>query len=136
MSITNSSQPVMSFNYGAGCYNRVKKMHSIHDTFVCDLYGSHVADHLGYFMIAFQLCGQSALVAFNKNRQAIFFSLFRKVIIVVPLTLWLSGVSSLEPIGNFVSGSICYFTMAASVYRKLPKSDCVIPSLESGDVVQ
>lgn len=171
--VTNGSQPVMSFNYGAGCHGRVKKSIRFM-TFLCVIYmvimwliivsvpdfflrifndDVHLLKigvpavqlyYFGYFMMAFQFCGQSTFVALNKSKQAIFFSLFRKVIIVVPLTLWLPTIPSLgvmgvflaEPISNFVGGSICYVTMVISVYRKLPKSDCVKPSLESRDVVQ
>ena len=45
--ITNGSQPVMSFNYGAGCFRRVKKMYSLYECRLCQLYGDHVVNHSG-----------------------------------------------------------------------------------------
>lgn len=38
-------------------------------------------------MMAFQMVGQAVAVGLGKAKQAIFFSVFRKVIIVVPLTV-------------------------------------------------
>ena len=62
-------------------------------------------------------------------RQAvIFFSLFRKVLIVVPLTVLLpmaglgvNGVFLAEPISNIVGGLACFTTMWLTVYRKLDR---------------
>lgn len=171
--ITNGSQPVMSFNYGAGCFRRVKKCIRFMSV-VCvsymvimwlitlaipDIFIKIFNDdalllekgvpavrlyYFGYFMMAFQFCGQSSFVALNKSRQAIFFSLFRKVIIVVPLTLWLPTIPSLgvmgvflaEPISNFIGGSASFLTMLVSVYRKLPARDDRIASLEEMSMVQ
>ena len=56
-----------------------------------------------------------------------FFSLLRKVVIVVPLTILLPrmfglgvvGVFLAEPISNFVGGAACYVTMLFTVYRPL-----------------
>ena len=38
----------------------------------------------GFFMMSLQMAGQSAAVALGRSKQAVFFSLFRKVIIVTP----------------------------------------------------
>ena len=81
----------------------------------------------GFFMMAFQFSGQSTFVALGKSRQAVFFSIFRKVIIVVPLTLLLPQVAKLgvmgvflaEPISNFIGGLASFGTMMATVWRKL-----------------
>ena len=81
----------------------------------------------GYFMMAFQQAGQSTFVALGKSKQAVFFSLLRKVVIVVPLTILLPrmfglgvvGVFLAEPISNFVGGAACYVTMLFTVYRPL-----------------
>ena len=55
-----------------------------------------------------------------------FFSLFRKVMIVVPLTLVLptiglgvEGVFLAEPISNAVGGLACFLAMRTIIYRKL-----------------
>ena len=82
-------------------------------------------------MMALQFAGQSTFVALGKSRQAIFFSLFRKAIIVIPLTLLLpmagglgvNGVFLAEPISNFLGGAACFATMMVTVYRKLGKEN-------------
>lgn len=81
----------------------------------------------GFFFMAFQSVGQSTFVGLGKSKQATFFSLFRKVIIVVPLTIILpqvgglgvAGVFLAEPISNFVGGLASYCTMLWTV-RRLP----------------
>ena len=83
----------------------------------------------GMFMMSFQFAGQSIFTALGKSRQAVFFSLLRKAIIVIPLTLWLptvaglgtSGVFLAEPISNFIGGTACYVTMIFTVWKKLPQ---------------
>jgi putative MATE family efflux protein len=80
-----------------------------------------------FFMMALQFAGQSTFVSLGKSRQAVFFSVFRKVIIVVPLTLLLprisyfgvSGVFWAEAISNVVGGAACFGAMYLTVYRKL-----------------
>ena len=47
----------------------------------------------GFFMMALQFAGQSTFVGLGQSKQAVFFSLLRKVIIVVPLTLILPHVA-------------------------------------------
>lgn len=63
-------------------------------------------------------------------KHAIFFSLLRKAIIVVPLTLLLpmvgfgvKGVFMAEPISNVIGGLACYLTMRMTIYRKLEKAE-------------
>lgn len=81
----------------------------------------------GFFMMSFQFAGQATFVALGKSRQAIFFSLLRKVIIVVPLTILLPklfnlgiiGVFMAEPISNFIGGIACYSTMMFTVWKSL-----------------
>ena len=154
--ITNGSQPVMSFNYGAKKYDRVKS--AIKFTSIsCIVYTTGIwiilklfpiffmrlfnnnPDLLskgiscmgiyffGFFMMSFQFAGQATFVALGKSRQAIFFSLLRKVIIVVPLTILLPklfnlgiiGVFMAEPISNFIGGIACYSTMMFTVWKSL-----------------
>ena len=83
-----------------------------------------------YFMQALQFAGQSTFVALGKSKQAIFFSIFRKVIIVVPLTLGLPYVGDLgadgvfwaEAISNVVGGLACFGTMILTVYIPLGRA--------------
>ena len=67
----------------------------------------------------------------NKKKQAIFFSLLRKVFIVVPLTYLLpyafqmgtDGVFMAEPISNVIGGSLCFLTMLVTVLPELNKME-------------
>ncbi len=74
---------------------------------------------------AFQYCGQTVFKSLGRTRQAVFFSLLRKVIIVVPLTLLLpvlgfgsEGVFLAEPVSNFLGGTACFLTMYLTEYRR------------------
>lgn len=81
-------------------------------------------------MMSLQFSGQSTYIALNRSKQAIFFSIFRKVVIVLPLTVCLpmlfglgvNGVFIAEPVSNFIGGTACYVTMLLTVYRKLKDS--------------
>ena len=81
----------------------------------------------GFFMMAFQFTGQCVFKALNKAKQAVFFSILRKAIIVAPLTfllphiagLGVTGVFLAEPISNFIGGLACYITMRRTVLAKL-----------------
>ena len=78
-------------------------------------------------MMSLQFAGQSTFTALGKAKQAVFFSLLRKAIIVIPLTLWLptvgglgtNGVFLAEPVSNFIGGTACFVTMIFTVWRKL-----------------
>ena len=83
----------------------------------------------GFVFMAFQFAGQSTFQALGMSGHAIFFSLLRKVIIVLPLTLILPrvglgapGVFVAEPISNFIGGLASFLTMRLGVYRKLGKN--------------
>ena len=80
----------------------------------------------GFVFMTFQSAGQTAFQALGKAKQAIFFSLLRKAIIVVPLTLLLpavgfgvKGVFLAEPLSNVVGGLAAFTTMWLTIYRKL-----------------
>jgi putative MATE family efflux protein len=151
---TDGSSPVISFNAGAKQYDRVKgairiatlwavgytaviwlliffrpgmfiRIFSSDDALVQE---ASAAMHLYFFAFLFQSLqssGQNVFKSLNMKKQAIFFSLFRKVIMVVPLTLILprflgsNGVFLAEPISNLIGGSACFLTMYLTVYRKL-----------------
>lgn len=153
--IVNGSQPVVSFSYGAKAYERVKAGIRF-NTWIGFLYtmaawafvfafprfwfgifsddlqmidlGIHALKiyFFGFVFMAFQFAGQSTFQALGDARHAITFSLLRKVIIVVPLTVILpmagfgvTGVFLAEPISNAVGGLACYITMRMTVYKKL-----------------
>lgn len=154
--LSNGAQPVISFNYGAKKYDRVKSAIKLTTVFaiiftfitwafifffphfIIRLFSSEPdllrdgipAMHLyffGIFMMALQFSGQSAFVALGKAKHAVFFSLLRKAIIVIPLTLFLPtvagsgtvGVFLAEPISNFIGGTACFTTMVITVCRQL-----------------
>jgi Na+-driven multidrug efflux pump len=78
-------------------------------------------------MMSLQFAGQSTFVALGKSKHAVFFSILRKVVIVVPLTLYLPtlfqlgvhGVFLAEPISNFIGGTACFVTMLLVVWPEL-----------------
>lgn len=153
--LSSGAQPVISFNYGAGLKARVKRgirfMTVVCIVYTCivwvltlafpevfirmfnsepDLVVAAVPSmHLyffGFCFMALQFAGQSTFQALGEARYAITFSIFRKVVIVVPLTillplipaLGLKGVFIAEPISNVVGGCACFFTMLAVVWFK------------------
>lgn len=152
--LTNASQPVIGYNFGAREYGRVKRgiafssltgvVYMLLAWLILFLFPAPIISifnsdpalieagvpfmHMyffGFFMMAFQFSGQSAFVGLGQSRQAVFFSLFRKIIIVVPLTILLpriaalgvSGVFIAEPISNFVGGLASFVTMLFTVRR-------------------
>lgn len=155
MGVSNGAQPVLGFNYGAKENGRVKEgirftsVIGIAYTLLAwvvvmliprQMMGIFTSDgaivetgaqmlkiyFFGFFFMAFQFVGQTAFQSLGKARQAIFFSLFRKVVIVVPLTLLLpvigfgvQGVFLAEPISNAIGGLACFLTMWAVIYRRL-----------------
>ncbi len=154
--IANGGQPVMSFNYGAKKPDRVKKVikymsvtmliytfaiwqilllfshqaigiFNSNEELITTCAAAMQIYFFGFFMMTFQFAGQSAFTALGMSKKAVFFSIFRKVIIVVPLIfllpmipgLGVNGVFLAEPISNFIGGIACFTTMYISVYRKL-----------------
>lgn len=79
--------------------------------------------YFGIFLMAGQYVGQGTFVGLNKPKFAIFFSMFRKIIIILPLTLLLplipsikiTGIFLAEPISNLLGGSACYLTMRHTI---------------------
>ncbi len=156
--ITHSAQPVMGFNYGAKAYGRVKRsilfisavsigytlaawglVHGFPGFFIwifnqdADLIAAGIGAmqiyYFGFFMMSLQFAGQSVFTALGKSKKAVFFSIFRKIVIVSPLILLLpkipglgtDGIFMAEPISNFVGGLACYGTMLCTVWRELSR---------------
>ncbi|MBR0528269.1 MAG: MATE family efflux transporter [Ruminococcus sp.] len=153
--LVNGSQPIMGYNYGAKKYDRVKQsirfntlagavytvsawlLIVIFPQFWFRIFSSDSAIlgpgvdaiklyFFGFVFMSFQFAGQSTFQALGAAGRAIFFSLLRKVIIVIPLTLILprlgmgvKGVFIAEPISNMVGGLASYITMRLTVYNKL-----------------
>lgn len=157
--LTSGAQPVIGYNFGAARYRRVKQAirftalagilytvaawlfvvwnpHLLISIFTNDpamLEPGAEALRLyffGFFFMAFQFAGQSVFTAVKDAKHAVFFSLLRKAVIVVPLTLLLPllgfgvrGVFLAEPISNAIGGIACLATMWITVYRRLPDRD-------------
>jgi Na+-driven multidrug efflux pump len=80
-------------------------------------------------MMAFQMVGQNTFIAHNCPKRAVFFSIFRKAILVIPLTILLpragfgvNGVFIAEAISQFLGASLCFLFMYFTVYRRLKKT--------------
>lgn len=152
--MSNGAQPVISFNYGAGKKDRVRQgirfMTASSIIYTCaawavtlafpkffihmfnsepELLAAGVpAMHIyffGFCFMALQFSGQTTFQALGQAKYAITFSLFRKIVIVVPLTLLLPllpgiglhGVFLAEPISNLIGGCACFFTMLRVIWR-------------------
>ena len=156
MGLTNGAGPVMSFNYGEKAYDRVKKsivfitalgavftlvmwmLVEVAPDFFVKIFTSDKdiielsrhAMHIYFFGFVFmtlQFSAQSTFTALGKAKRAVFFSIFRKLIIVVPLTFILphyiipsvDGVFMAEPVSNLLGGLASYTTMLLTVIPEL-----------------
>lgn len=156
--ITSGAQPVMGFNYGAKKYDRVKAgirwsfifalsytafawlVVFLFPGFFIGLFSDNMEANaiaipylhiffMAYVFMSLQFSGQSTFMALGKAKQAIFFSLFRKAILVIPLTIILpmflsdpiKGVFMAEPVSNVIGGAASFFTMFFTIYLTLGK---------------
>lgn len=162
--ITTGAQPVMGYNYGAGLNKRVKSgivatslfafaytllawiIILLFPSFFIGLFSEdrelndlavrylHIF-FMAYVFMSLQYSGQSTFMALGMAKRAIFFSIFRKLLLVVPLTILLphllsdpvSGVFWAEPVSNVVGGTASFVTMYFTVYRKLSRQDRPAP---------
>ena len=160
MAVTEGASPTISYNYGAGRPRKVWRaimlvtvtavlytglMWLVIERFPL-LFIKIFSDdpvlrqlalrplHLYFFAFvfqAFQNSGQTAFKALNKKKRAIFFSLFRKVVMVVPLTYLLpyvfqmgtDGVFMAEPVSNVIGGLACFVTMVVTVVPELKRME-------------
>ncbi|HIV68083.1 MAG TPA: MATE family efflux transporter [Candidatus Butyricicoccus stercorigallinarum] len=154
--LSSSAQPVISYNYGAGLHARVRQairfLSGLSIVYSLAIWGAialfprffiHIfntdaaltaagmpAMHVyffGFFLMALQFAGQTVFTGLGKSGYAIFFSIFRKGIVVIPLTLLLPHIAGLgvygvflaEPVSNLLGGVACFTTMYRTVYRRL-----------------
>jgi len=159
LAVGEGSSPVMSFNYGARRPALVRKtifiMTAMMLAYTLLIWGlielepgmfirifsrdsetlkaGVPALHLYFFAFIFQglqVSAQTTFKALNMKKRAIFFSLFRKVVLVVPLTILLphyfglgiSGVFIAEPLSNFIGGSASFITMLVTVMPELRRT--------------
>lgn len=158
----SGAQPVIGFNYGAGKHKRVKSsikfatiisvsynafvwlLIQLFPGFFIRIFNSDMEVlkagipairifYLCFFMMALQQAGQTAFVALGKSKHAVFFSLFRKVALVVPLVIVLPrlwglgsiGVFLSEPISEVIGGIACFCTMILTVWKELKEENHV-----------
>lgn len=158
--MNEGTSPILSYNYGARRPSRVRKammvmgammlgytaiMWSIIIVFPNALIGIFSSDAtlmkdavpaLKQYFAAFifmdcQYIGQTVFKSLNKKKQAIFFSLLRKVFIVVPLTYLMpyalhmgtDGVFWAEPVSNVIGGGLCFVVMLCTVLPELKKME-------------
>ena len=160
--ITEGSSPIISYNYGARRPRKVLRAavsmalmalvytltiwavillapHFLISIFSSDptLQADTIPAMKLYFstfgFMLLQYVGQTVFKSLNKRRHAVFFSLLRKVIIVVPLTYLLpyafgmgtDGVFAAEPVSNVIGGSLCFIVMLITVLPELKRMDRV-----------
>lgn len=156
--MNEGTSPILSYNYGARRPSRVRKSalvmgimilgytaimwsliilipEALISVFSSDaaLISDSVPALKQYFaafiFMDFQYIGQTIFKSLNKKKQAIFFSLLRKVFIVVPLTYLMpyalhmgtDGVFLAEPVSNVIGGSLCFITMLCTVLPELKR---------------
>ncbi len=158
--MNEGSSPILSYNYGARRHKRVRKAGIVmsimvlgytaimwgliilaprtliqifsSDTVLIDNSVTALNQYFAAFIFMdLQYIGQTMFKSLNKKKQAIFFSLLRKVFIVVPLTYFMpyvlnmgtDGVFLAEPVSNVISGSLCFITMLCTVLPELKRME-------------
>lgn len=154
--ITEGTSPILSYNYGAQRASRVKKsilvmgicimiytiiswgsiilipnvliqIFSSDSKLIQDAIPALNQYFAAFIFMDLQYIGQTVFKSLNKKKQAIFFSLLRKVIIVIPLTyimplyfhMGTSGVFLAEPVSNVIGGGLCFVTMLYTILPEL-----------------
>lgn len=147
--INDGSSPILSYNYGARRPARVRKAGVVMWSVIVLAPGALIrvfssdavlmqdaVPALKQYFAAFifmdlQYMGQTTFKSLNKKTHAIFFSLLRKVFIVVPLTYFMpyalhmgtAGVFLAEPVSNVIGGSLCFITMLCTVLPELKRME-------------
>ena len=156
--ITEGSSPIISYNYGARRPQKVRQagitmavlaliytliiwsvildaprfligIFSSDQALMTDTVPAMKLYFAAFIFMLLQYVGQTIFKALNKKKYAIFFSILRKVIIVVPMTYILpyalnmgpNGVFMAEPISNVIGGSLCFIVMLATVLPELKR---------------
>lgn len=158
--MNEGTSPILSYNYGARRPARVRKAMLVMSAMILGYTGvmwsiiilipnvligifssdaalmQDAVPALKQYFAAFifmdlQYIGQTVFKSLNKRKQAIFFSLLRKVFIVVPLTYLMpyalhmgtAGVFLAEPVSNVIGGGLCFIVMLCTVLPELKKMD-------------
>ena len=158
--MSEGSSPILSYNYGARRPIRVRKAGMVMGAMILAysaviwsiiileprplirIFSSDAqlikdaVPALNQYFAAFifmdlQYMGQTVFKSLNKKKQAIFFSMLRKVFIVVPLTYLMpyalhmgtDGVFLAEPVSNVIGGTLCFATMLITVLPELKRME-------------
>ena len=158
--MNEGTSPILSYNYGACRPARVRKAMAVMSTMILGytavmwsiiilfpnaLIGIFSSDaalmqdavpalkqyFAAFICMDFQYIGQTVFKSLNKKKQAIFFSLLRKVFIVVPLTYLMpymfhmgtAGVFLAEPVSNVIGGTLCLVVMLCTVLPELKRME-------------
>ena len=158
--MSEGSSPILSYNYGARRPARVRKAGMVMGAMILAysaviwsiiileprplirIFSSDAqlikdaVPALNQYFAAFifmdlQYMGQTVFKSLNKKKQAIFFSMLRKVFIVVPLTYLMpyalhmgtDGVFLAEPVSNVIGGTLCFATMLITVLPELKRME-------------
>lgn len=158
LAISDGASPILSYNYGAKKYDSVKKAIRVvtlsgltytaiawviilllpevfigifnkDDSLLTVAVPALRIYFFAFLFQALQYSGQTVFKSLNKKKQAIFFSLLRKVVIVVPLTFLLPHIANLgakgvfiaEPVSNVLGGSACFVAMICMIWPELSK---------------
>ena len=161
--MSEGSSPILSYNYGARRPARVRKAGMVMGALILAysaviwsiiileprplirIFSSDAqlikdaVPALNQYFAAFifmdlQYMGQTVFKSLNKKKQAIFFSMLRKVFIVVPLTYLMpyalhmgtDGVFLAEPVSNVIGGTLCFATMLITVLPELKRMEKVL----------
>lgn len=154
--MNEGASPILSYNYGAKRPARVKKagivmavmmliytavmwsvillipevlisIFSSDQTLIADAVPALKLYFAAFIFMDLQYIGQTIFKSLNKKKRAIFFSLLRKVFIVIPLTYLMpyglhmgtNGVFMAEPVSNVIGGSLCFVTMLCTILPEL-----------------
>ena len=158
--MNEGTSPILSYNYGACRPARVRKAMAVMSTMILGytavmwsiiilfpnvLIGIFSSDaalmqdavpalkqyFAAFICMDFQYIGQTVFKSLNKKKQAIFFSLLRKVFIVVPLTYMMpymfhigtAGVFLAEPASNVIGGTLCLVVMLCTILPELKRME-------------
>ncbi len=158
--VTEGGKPVLGYNYGAKAWDRCKNCIRVMTVLVASycfvmwlafmlvpgffvrlfnrdaelislgIYGVRHYYAMFFFM-TFQMVGQTVFTSLGLARRAVFFSMLRKFIVLLPLILLMPSITGLgaegifwaEPVSQIIGGTACYTAMYLTVYRRLGKTE-------------
>lgn len=169
--LMSGTQPVLGYNYGARQYSRVREgikfqmlicmvytlfvtlvILAVPQFFIRIFNGDPELLEVGiptvryyfcaFFMMALQMAGQNTFVSLGMAGRAVFFSLLRKAIVLIPMIIWMPSITGMgadgvffaEPISDIIGGTACFVTMMLTVWRKLKRQEDENPLPNHGSI--